>query len=79
MNRLPPEPDDEKQERLQEEIQRRISAIRDSAALLYDLLEPGMTVVVKLEEMQALYVPGQTPKVKRLYITRPMCALEVDG
>ena len=73
-NRLPPEPN---KEDMQREIQRRIEAIMDSACLLYDLLEPGMTVCVFLEEKPAIIAPNQAPKVKRLYITRPACNLEV--
>lgn len=76
MDRLPPEPD---KEDIQKEIKRRIEAIMDSAAILYDLLEPGMTVEVKMEESPAIIMPNKPPRVKRLYITRPACCLEVGG
>ncbi len=81
-NRLPPDNNEEKQKRIQEEIQRRIEAIMNHAAELYDLMEPGMTVAVSLEEPPLLIVPkliapNQAPKVKRLLITRPAMMLEV--
>ena len=80
-SRLPDnqEPMEEKQKRLQEEVQRRINAIMDHASMIYDLMEPGMTISVRLEETPNLIVPGQPPKVKHLYITRPAMCLEVGG
>ena len=79
MNRLPSnqEPEDEKQKRISEETQRRISSIMDAAALIYDLMAPGMTIEIKLEEPPAIIAPNVTPKVKRLYITRPLMCLEI--
>lgn len=80
MNRLPPnENPDDKQKRIQDEIARRLNAIMDHAAMLYDLLEPGMTVEIKLEDAPSIVVPGQTPKQKKLYITKPGMVLEVQG
>ena len=81
MSRLPPDQEDpqEKQKRIQEEIKRRLGAIMDMAASLYDLLEPGMTIEVRFEETHSIITPNATPRVKRLYITRPSCVLEVQG
>lgn len=80
LSRLPDnEGPNEKQRRIQEEIQRRLSAIMDCAATLYDLLEPGMTIEVKLEEPPAIITPNRPPHVKKLYITRPIMVLEVKG
>ncbi len=80
-NRLPEdqEPMDEKQRRLQEEVQRRINAIMEHASYIYDLMEPGMTVSVSLEDPQSLIVPGRPPQIKKLLITRPMMLLEIQG
>jgi hypothetical protein len=80
MNRLPPsETPDDKQKRINEEIQRRLNAIRDNAAILYDLMEPGMTIDIQLEEPPAIITPNRPPRVKRLLITKPMMVLEVKG
>ena len=75
-NRIPEE-DDAKKKRLQEEIQRRVNAIREHAADLYDLMEFGMTILVELEEVSSIITPNAAPKVKRLLITRPAMMLEV--
>lgn len=78
MNRLPPPDPDEQIKQRQAEIQRRIQAIAEHAANLYDLMEPGMAIQVSLEEMPAIITPNAgPPKVKRLWITRPMMYLEV--
>lgn len=67
----------DKQKRIQEEIQRRIQAIMAHASELYDLLEPGMTVAVYLEETPSIVTPNHAPKVRRILITRPAMMLEV--
>ena len=81
MNRLPSnqENPDDKQKRISEEIQRRIGSIMDAAALLYDLLEVGMTVCVYLEEPSAIITSNTAPKIRKLYITRPAAVLEIKG
>ncbi len=70
---------DNQKERIQEELKRRLDAIMNHAAMIYDLLEPGMTIIVRLEETPNLIIPNQAPKVKHLYITRPAMMLEVKG
>jgi len=69
--------DEAKQKRIQEEIQRRIQAIMNHAAELYDLMEPGMSVLVSLEEVSSIITPNAPPKVKRILLTRPAMMLEV--
>ena len=75
-NRLPPD-DETKKARIQEEITRRVNAIRDHACMLHDLMEFGMTVIVELEEVSHIIAPGQAPKTRRLLITKPIMMLEV--
>ena len=79
MNRLPPNSEDNeaKKQRIQEEIKRRIDAIMSHACELYDLMEPGMTIECKIEEVSSIITPNAAPKVKRLLITRPAMMLEV--
>ncbi len=72
MNRLPPENNEE-------EVRRRLAIIADSACLLYDCMEPGMTISVELEEPQAIIAPGAAKKMRKLYITRPAMTLELKG
>lgn len=68
---------EEDQEKARQEAQRRIAAIMDHACMIYDLMEPGMTVNIELEEPQQILTPNHPPKMKRLIVTRPAIVLEV--
>ena len=77
-SRLPPN-DEERKQRIQEELKRRIDAILHHAAAIYDLMESGMTISVMLEEPQAIIVPNAKPNIKKLLITRPAMYLDIKG
>ena len=62
----------------QEEVKRRIALITDHAEALYDLLDPGMTVEIKIRA-NVIVAPNKPPQMKKLLITRPAVWLGITG
>lgn len=54
-----------------EELQQAIKEIGKCAVKLYDLMDPGTTIDVKLPDSGTIMTPHQTPKARRLIITKP--------
>jgi len=64
---------------LPEQIKAIITKIGDSAAELYELLPPGMSIEIYFPETPTIEIPGQAPKVGCLIITRPSINVQISA
>lgn len=62
----------------EEEYNRIINAIGNAAERLYDIMKPGQTLEVILPQADALLIPNQPRKVKRLLITKPNPHIQIS-
>jgi hypothetical protein len=52
-------------------LQQAIKEIGQHAIKLYELMDSGTTVEVTFSGAEDIMIPGQSPKIKRLIITKP--------
>jgi hypothetical protein len=81
-NRLGPgnnNPNEQPKPPSKEEIEKAYNAILHHGMLIHNLLSPGCSVVIEVEEKPKVIAPGRKPTKHHLIITRPLVKLSLKS
>jgi len=60
-----------------EDMAKAVDALKTAAMGIYEMLDPGMSIVVSLPEKSAVVVPGRPQKMRTLIITKPALVMTI--
>jgi len=61
----------------QEEMRKAIEAFKETAMVLYDMMDLGMSIVISLPEPKAIITPGHPPKMRTMVISKPVIVMSI--